>query len=33
MRRPADIGKPIPLDDVLVALRALDGDQALPTHH
>ena len=33
LRRPADIGKPVPLDDVLAALRVLDRDGQSRTRH
>jgi hypothetical protein len=33
LRRPADIKKPVPVDDVLAALRALDGDTPDATQH
>jgi hypothetical protein len=33
LRRPADIEGPVPLEDVLAALRALDGDTPQATRH
>ena len=33
LRRPPDIDKVIPLDDVLAALRALDGEASPETRH
>lgn len=33
LRRPADIGKPVPLDDVLAALRVLDRDGQSRARH
>ena len=31
LRQPPELGKPVPLDDVLAALRILDGDGEPPT--
>jgi len=33
LRRPAEIEQPVPVDDVLAALRALDGDASPATRH
>jgi hypothetical protein len=33
LRRPDDIKKPVPVDDVLAALRMLDGDAPHETRH
>jgi hypothetical protein len=33
LRHPADIEQPVPVDDVLDALRALDGDMPEATRH
>jgi hypothetical protein len=33
LRRPADIEQPVPVDDVLAALRALDHDLQQATRH
>ncbi len=33
LRRPADVEKPVPVDDVLAALRALDDDPLSATRH
>ncbi len=33
LRKPADVEKPVPVDDVLAALRALDGDTSPATRH
>ncbi len=32
LRRPAEIEQPVPVDDVLAALRALDGDASATQH-
>ena len=33
LRRPAEVEQPVPVDDVLSALRTLDGDPAPSTRH
>ena len=33
LRRPADMEHPLPLDDVLAALRTLDSDEARTRRH
>jgi len=33
LRQPAEIANPVPIEDVLAALRALDGEVVTPTRH
>ena len=33
LRRPAEVEVPVPIDDVLAALRALDGGEPAATRH